>query len=43
VQEETDGALYWKISSGRGAMPPWRHLLESDRWAVVHYLRSLKK
>jgi mono/diheme cytochrome c family protein len=43
VQEETDCALYWKISSGRGAMPPWRHLPESDRWAVVHYLHSLKK
>jgi mono/diheme cytochrome c family protein len=43
VQDETDGALYWKISTGRGAMPPWRHLPESERWAVIHYLRSLKK
>ena len=43
VQDETDGALYWKISTGRGAMPPWRHLPEGDRWAVVLYLRSLKK
>jgi len=24
-------------------MPPWRHLPESERWAVIHYLRSLKK
>jgi mono/diheme cytochrome c family protein len=43
VQDETDGELFWKISSGRGAMPPWRHLPENDRWAVVHYLRSLRK
>jgi len=43
IQDETDGELYWKISTGRGAMPPWRHLPESERWAVIHYLRSLKK
>ena len=43
VQSETDGALFWKITSGRGAMPAWRHLAESDRWALVQYIRSLKK
>lgn len=43
VQDETDGALFWKISQGRGPMPPWGHLLENDRWAVVRYIRSLKK
>ncbi|MBI2524798.1 MAG: cytochrome c [Candidatus Rokubacteria bacterium] len=42
VQDETDGELFWKISSGRGAMPPWKHLPENDRWAVVHFIRSLK-
>jgi len=42
VQDETDGSLFWKISTGRGAMPPWKHLPENDRWALVHYLRSLK-
>ncbi|MEK7371593.1 MAG: cytochrome c [candidate division NC10 bacterium] len=42
VQDETDGSLFWKISTGRGAMPPWKHLPETDRWALVHYLRSLK-
>jgi mono/diheme cytochrome c family protein len=42
VQSETDGELFWKISSGRGAMPPWRHLPEHERWAVVRYIRSLK-
>ena len=43
VQSETDGAIFWKITSGRGAMPAWRHLAESDRWALVQYIRSLKK
>jgi len=42
VQDETDGSLFWKISTGRGAMPPWKHLPENDRWALVHYLRSVK-
>ena len=23
VQDESDGELFWKISNGRGAMPPW--------------------
>lgn len=43
VQSETDGELFWKITNGRGPMPPWKHLSESDRWALIHYIRSLKK
>jgi mono/diheme cytochrome c family protein len=43
VQNESDGEIFWKISTGRGAMPPWKHLPENDRWAVVSYIRSLKK
>ena len=43
VQDEADGELFWKISNGRGAMPPWKHLPENDRWAVIQYIRSLKK
>ena len=42
VQGESDGELFWKISNGRGAMPPWKHLSEPDRWSIVHYIRSLK-
>src|SRR5207302_852577 len=41
VQDDTDGELFWKISTGRGAMPAWRHLPEKDRWALVGYIRSL--
>ena len=33
VQDESDGEIFWKISTGRGAMPSWRHLPENDRWA----------
>ena len=43
VQSETDGELFWKISNGRGPMPPWKHLPENDRWALVRYIRSLKQ
>lgn len=43
VQKETDGELFWKISNGRGSMPPWKHLPEKDRWELVNYLRSLVK
>ncbi len=43
VQGEADGELFWKITNGRGPMPPWKHLAENDRWALVYYIRSLKK
>lgn len=43
VQSESDGELFWKISNGRGPMPPWKHLPENDRWAVIRFIRSLKK
>jgi len=43
VQDEPDGELFWKISNGRGPMPPWKHLPENERWSVIQYIRSLKK
>lgn len=43
IQEESDGELFWKITTGRGAMPAWRHIPENDRWALVQYIRTLKK
>ena len=43
VQSESDAVLFCKISDGRGAMPPWKHLAEKDRWEVVNYIRTLKK
>jgi mono/diheme cytochrome c family protein len=41
IQDESDGELFWKISTGRGAMPSWKHLPENDRWALVRYIHSL--
>lgn len=43
VQSQTDGELFWKITNGRGPMPPWKHLAETERWGLVHYIRSLAK
>lgn len=43
VQSESDGELFWKISNGRGPMPPWKHLSEKDRWDLVAYVKSLGK
>ena len=43
VASETDGEIFWKISNGRGAMPPWKHLADNDRWDIVNYIRTLQK
>ena len=43
VQGESDAVLFCKISAGRGAMPPWKHLPEKERWEIVNYIRTLKK
>lgn len=43
VAAESDGEIFWKISNGRGAMPPWKHLAEKDRWDLVNYIRTLQK
>jgi mono/diheme cytochrome c family protein len=43
VQSESPGELFWKISNGRGPMPPWKHLPEKDRWDLVAYVKSLGK
>jgi mono/diheme cytochrome c family protein len=41
MSAETDGSLFWKISAGRGPMPPWKDILsDKERWQVVDYLRK---
>ncbi len=42
VQNESDGELFWKISTGRGAMPSWKQLPERERWAVLRFIKTLK-
>ncbi len=39
-----DGKLYWAVTVGKNAMPSHAaELDESQRWAVVHYLRALQR
>lgn len=45
IQQQSDGALFYKTSEGRSDMPSFKKKLddEEDIWNVVNYLRSLKK
>jgi len=44
VQNQSDGALFWKISEGRGLMAGYKNMLsEEERWALVNYIRTFKK
>jgi mono/diheme cytochrome c family protein len=41
-RSESDGALFWKITSGKKPMPGYgRKLAETDRWNGINYLRTL--
>jgi len=41
VQPQTDGALFWKISSGdaRAGMPSFSYSPAPERWQLVLHLR----
>jgi mono/diheme cytochrome c family protein len=42
IAGQSDGALFWKITTGRKPMPTFENLTsEEDRWNVVNYLRTL--
>lgn len=43
VQDQADGALFWKISSGntRTGMPTFSFLPEAQRWQLVMHVRAL--
>jgi mono/diheme cytochrome c family protein len=44
IREETDGALFWKITVGKKPMPNYgSRLTPTDRWNVINYLRSLAR
>jgi mono/diheme cytochrome c family protein len=44
VQQEADGSLFWKISEGHNPMPGYKTvLIETQRWELVDYIRSLAK
>jgi len=42
VTDQKDGALFWKMSEGRGQMPAYKEVLADEkRWALVSYIRLL--
>jgi mono/diheme cytochrome c family protein len=50
ITTQADGSLFWKISTGKNAMPAFGvppapgkppQLSETDRWQVINYLRAL--
>ena len=44
VQLQSDGALFWKITTGRPPMASYQDLLnETQRWQLVNYIRELGK
>lgn len=44
VQDQTDGAIYWKVTEGRSPMASYKEILnEEQRWQLVNYIRTLKK
>ena len=43
IFDQTDGAMFWKISIGKRPMPSYKKLVsKDDRWHVVNYIRSFK-
>jgi mono/diheme cytochrome c family protein len=44
AQNQTDGAIYWKITEGRAPMASYKAALkDNQRWQLVNYIRTLKK
>jgi len=44
VATESDGSLFWKITTGKKPMPTYgKRLSETDRWNLVNYIRTLSK
>lgn len=44
VRNESDGAIFWKLSEGRPPMASYKTLLtEQQRWQLVNYIRELEK
>nr|WP_315203266.1 c-type cytochrome [uncultured Flavobacterium sp.] len=44
VQNQTDGAIFWKITNGKAPMATYFEILSDDqRWKLVNYIRELEK
>lgn len=41
---QSNGAIFWKLTNGRGVMPAYNHALSDEkRWQIVAYLRQFVK
>ncbi len=44
TQKQSDGALFWKITTGKPPMVSWKFALsKKQRWELVDYIRQLGK
>jgi mono/diheme cytochrome c family protein len=44
MNDQTDGALFWKITHGRRPMPAFKDkLTDKERWELVDYIRRFAK
>lgn len=44
VQQQSDGALFWKIATGRGQMASYEKMYSvKERWQLVCFIRTLKQ
>jgi mono/diheme cytochrome c family protein len=44
IGTESDGSLFWKITTGKKPMPAYgKRLSETDRWNLINYVRTLSK
>ena len=43
IEQESDGAIFWKLTEGRPPMASYKTLLsETQRWKLVTYIRKLE-
>jgi mono/diheme cytochrome c family protein len=44
LNTESDGSLFWKITTGKKPMPAFgKRFSETDRWNLVNYIRTIPK
>ena len=42
VKKESDGSIFWKISTGKSPMPSFGNLSKTQRWELVDFIRKLQ-
>ncbi len=42
IQKQSDGALFWKLTTGRAPMASYKQFSAEQRWALVNFMRTLK-